>query len=335
MSRAGDGDLVSQAVAGDRAAFDRLVMPYRTELQVHCYRMLGSLHDAEDLVQDTLLRAWQALSQLEQRSSVRAWLYKIATNSCLNHLRRRPRLVVPADYGGAAPGPVPAAAEISWLEPFPDRLLRDAAADPAEQAGRRMTTSLAFLTAVQLLTARQRAVLILRDVLAFSTAEVAELLDATTVAVDSTLRRARRRLAVGARDPLATSGACDADEHSVVRAFVAAWERADVDALVMLLTDDAVLAMPPAPLWFRGRAAIGEFLSTVPAEGHLERIRLVETRANGQPALAAYAPDPARPVLTAYGVMVLDLDGSAIAALTGFANPALFADFALPQELPL
>jgi RNA polymerase sigma-70 factor (ECF subfamily) len=330
-----EAQLVDQARSGDRTAFDRLVAPYRRELHVHCYRMLGSLHDAEDLTQETLLRAWRGLGGFAGRSTVRAWLYKIATNACLNDLRRRPRLVVPADYPPAGRSAPPPGAEVSWLEPYPDRLLLDDA-DPADAATRRLTTSLAFLTAVQLLSARQRAVLVLRDVLAFTTAEVAELLETTIVAVDSALRRARRRVAANVPDS-AGSGTEAAHQPSpadadLIDRFVAAWERADVDGIVALLAEDAVLTMPPTPLWFRGPADIGEFFATVPADGHLDQIDLVRTSANGLPALAAYAPDPATGHRQAYGVMVFATRDHAISQITGFPDPRLFAFFGLPDR---
>jgi RNA polymerase sigma-70 factor, ECF subfamily len=332
-------DLVDRAVAGDRLAFERLAAAHRAELHVHCYRMLGSLHDADDMVQETLLRAWRALGTLERRGSVRAWLYKIATNTCLNELRRRPRVVVPAGYQAGGPGAPPPAAEVPWLEPYPDRLLaaEHIAPDPGDEATRRMTTSLAFLTAVQLLPARQRAVLILRDVLAFSAAEVADLLETTPPAVDSALQRARRRIDAAARTqpPLGTDAPPAPEEGRLVERFVAAWERADIDGLVALLAHDAVLAMPPIPAWFRGRDAIGEFFATVPAGGHIDQITLVPTRANGLPALAAYAPDPAGDgQLTAYGVMLFASRGGAITDITGFPGPNLFRWFGLPPTPP-
>jgi RNA polymerase sigma-70 factor, ECF subfamily len=342
----GEGaELVDRAVGGDRLAFERLVAPYRRELHVHCYRMLGSLHDAEDMVQETLLRAWRALGGLQERGSVRAWLYKIATNTCLNQLRKRPRVVVPASYEPADHGVPPPSAEVPWLEPYPDRLLAagggaggavgGVAPDPAEEATRRMTTSLAFLAAVQLLPARQRAVLILREVLAFPAAEVAELLETTPAAVDSALQRARRRLDAGARggQPALLARPRSAEDDRLVEQFVAAWERTDIDGLVALLAHDAVLAMPPTPVWFRGRAAIGEFFATVPADGHLDQIRLVRTDANGLPALAAYLRDPATGSFCAYGVMVFAVEGGAITAVTGFPSPDLFPYFDLPGGL--
>ena len=329
-----EADLVGLAIGGDRDAFERLVLPYRRELHVHCYRMLGSLHDAEDLVQDTLLRAWRSLDTLEQRGSLRAWLYRIATNACLNQLRRRPRVVVPAAYRASGTGAAPLTAEVPWLEPYPDRLLAPAEreTDPAEQATRRLTTSLALLTAVQVLSPRQRAVLILRDVLGFSGAEVAAQLETSPTAVDSALRRARRRLPVEVRDaPTDAAPTPRIDDERLVRRFVAAWERADVDGLVALLARDAVLAVPPTPAWFRGRSAIGEFLASIPAGGHLEQIPLLPTHANGQPAVAAYMPDPDTGRHRAYGIMVLTIHGGAISGITGFADPGLFPSFALPE----
>ena len=332
MNDAGrDAELAERALAGDRRAFDALVEPYRRELHVHCYRMLASLHDAEDLVQESLLRAWRGLSTYRGRGPVRAWLYKITTNTCLNHLRRRPRVVVPADLDER--GPRPGAMEILWLEPYLDGL-SDAQHDPAAHAVARDKTSLAFLCAVQLLPPLQRAVLILRDVLDFSAKETAEALDTTPVAVDSALRRARARLApdVKAEPPFAERKPAP-EEEMLVRRFVRAWEAADIPTLVGLLARDATLAMPPAPIWFRGREAIGEFLSTVPAEGHLERIPLRRIRANGAWAVAAYMPGERADRADAYGIMVLTIADGEIAAITGFADPDLFRIFGLPPSL--
>ncbi len=324
---AAETELVERALAGDHRAFDSLVEPYRHEIHVHCYRMLASLHDAEDLVQESLLRAWRGLRTFKGNAPVRAWLYKIATNTCLNHLRRRPRVVVPADAD--EPGSRPAVMELFWIEPYPD----ERSADPAERAITRSQTSLAFLCAVQLLPPLQRAVVILRDVLDFSAKEVAALLDTTPAAIHSALQRARVRLSpeLRAEPPFAGRDAAP-EEELLVRRFVRAWEAGDVPSLVRLLAEDATLAMPPAPVWFRGREAIGEFLSTVPAEGHLERIPLVRVRANGTHAVAAYMPGE-QAVPEAYGIMVLTIEGDRITAITGFANPALFPRFGLPAIL--
>ena len=326
--------LVERALAGDRAAFDELAEPYRRELHIHCYRMLASLHEAEDLVQESLLRAWRGLRTYRGRGPVRAWLYKIATNTCLNHLRRRPRIVVP---GHAERSGKPSVMDIPWLEPFPDALpeAADPLADPAERVAARATTSLAFLCAVQMLPAVQRAVLILRDVLEFPAKEVAAILETTPTAVHSALRRARARLSPDIRtEPPLAARPADAEEEMLVRRFVRAWEAADIPTLVELLAKDATLAMPPTPIWFRGRKAIGEFLATVPADGRLDQIPLVRTRANGSPAVAAYMPEEGDgDTHCAYGVMVLTLKRGAIGAITGFADPDLFRLFELPKAI--
>lgn len=329
-----DSELVERALTGDRTAFERLVEPYRRELHVHCYRMLASLHDAEDLVQESMLRAWRGLRTFRRGGPVRPWLYKIATNTCLNHLRRRPRVVVPADADPTASPPP--AMEVFWLEPYPDALLdvQDSSGDPAERAVARSETSLAFLCAVQLLPPLQRAVLILRDVLSFSAKETAELLETTPPAVNSALQRARGRLGPDVRaEPPFVARPPVPEEEMLVRRFVRAWEAGDVPALVQLLAEDATLAMPPAPVWFRGRAAIGEFLSTVPADGHLDRIPLVRIQANGRPAVAAYMPGAETGRPEAYGIMVLTVTGGAIDQITGFADPDLFRMFELPAQL--
>ena len=327
-----EAGLVERATDGDRGAFDALVEPYRRELHVHCYRMLASLHDAEDMVQESLLRAWRGLRTYQGRGSVRAWLYKIATNTCLNHLRRRPRVVVPSDAEDQ--GTRPASMDISWLEPYPDAQLH--VGDPADAAVARAETSLAFLCAVQMLPPLQRAVLILRDVLEFSAKEAAAALDTTPTAVHSALRRARARLTpdVLAAPPLGHLEPRP-EEETLVRRFVRAWEAADIPGLVELLAADATLAMPPAPVWFRGREAIGEFLSTVPAGGRLDRIPLVRVRANGAPAVAAYMGEGDAGPAAAYGVMVLTIAQGRVAAITGFAEPDLFRLFELPATVEL
>ncbi len=279
---------------------------YRGELQLHCYRIVGSLQDAEDLVQETLLAAWRGLDGFEERSSMRTWLYRIATNRCLNFLRDRGRRPVPA----MPPAPEPTGRpEPLWLDPYPDELYEQ-----------REAIGLAFMTALHALPPRQRAVLVLRDVLGFSAAEVAEMLEVGVGAVTSALHRARSA-APRSRDeaPLPGSPA----EREVVARFTRAFAEGDVAGVVALLTADARLTMPPFPLEYIGPAAIAEFLSTVPAGGRLELVRLVETRANGQPAFGAYV-DGDR-----YGIMVLTLRGEAISAITGFTNPAVFPAFGL------
>jgi len=310
--------VVALARSGDEQAFERLLDPHRRAIHAHCYRMLGSLHDADDALQETSLRAWRALDRFESRAPFRAWLYSIATNVCLRAIERRARAPEVLD---------PEEAEIAaYLQPYPDRLLpTDATVEERE------SMSLAVVSVMQLLPARQRAVLILREVLGWSAAEVAELLGDTVASVNSALQRARatlekeRRAGRFARDHMPVSAEA---EQAVVGRFMAAWDAVDVDGLVAVLADDAVMTMPPEPMRLVGIAAIGEFFRTVPAAGALERIRLVPTRANGQPAVAAYMDGEA------YGVMVFALEGESVASITGFAGyPELFPELGLPLEL--
>jgi RNA polymerase sigma-70 factor (ECF subfamily) len=309
--------LLARARAGDRDAFASLVAPHRRGIHVHCYRMLGSLHDAEDLLQEVLLRAWRSLDRFEGRASVQSWLYRIATNACLDALKSRRRRVLPDSFTSpddprATPKP---ALDEPWLEPYPDHLLD---ADPARRYEARETTALAFLTAIQRLTPRQRAVLILRDALGFSANEAAEMLETTVDSVNGSLKRAR--VAVGH-----TNGRQEAsgEEEALVARYVAAWEAADVDALVGLLSEDARMTMPPTPSWYDGREAIGAFLREFfGGLGRGSRIRV--TRANGQPACAVYVEGGL------LAVQVLTVDGSRIASITGFTEPRLLAQFRLP-----
>ena len=326
--------LVAAARAGDETAFRRLTEPYRRELHVHCYRMLGSLHDAEDAFQETLLRAWRHLAGYEPRGSIRAWLYRIATNVCLSTAaRRRPE---PAAVTHELTTPE---GEAVTLAPYPDALLAElpsSAVDPGARYDLDESVQLAFVAAVQLLPPRQRAVLLLRDVLGFAAAEVAELIDASTASVNSALQRARatleQRRAEGRLDLTRTAPPDDV-ELSLVRRYIEAWQSVDIDGLVALLREDAVMTMPPEPLLFRGRQAIGHFFATVPAGGALDEIRLLPTRANRQSALAAFVLDREAGLHRAYGLMVLSLDGDAIAEITGFVDPSLFPLFGLPGEL--
>ncbi len=326
--------LVAAARAGDEAAFGRLTEPYRRELHVHCYRMLGSLHDAEDAFQETFLRAWRHLAGFEPRGSIRAWLYRIATNVCLSAAARRR-----SEPARVTHDLTTTEGEAITLAPYPDALLDElsaGAADPGARYELDESVQLAFLAAVQLLPPRQRAVLLLRDVLGFAAAEVAELTDASMAGVNSALQRARatleQRRADGRLDLIRTSPPDDV-ERSLVRRYVEAWQSVDIDALVALLREDAVMTMPPEPLLFRGRQAIGQFFATVPAGGALDQIRLLPTRANRQPAVAAYLLDHEAGIHRAYGLMVLALDGNTIAEITGFADPTLFRLFGLPAEL--
>ena len=295
--------------------------PFRPELLAHCYRILGSIHDAEDLVQETYLRAWRGFGRFEGRSSLRRWLYKIATMACLTALETRSRRPLPSGLGAPSDdhrvAVAPADPSVAWLQPVPDALL-----DPAAVAAGKAGVRLAFIAALQLLPARQRAVLTLRDVLAFTTAEVAEILDTTTAAVDSLLRRARTHLAEAG--PVEENLA-EPDEKTLLDAYVDAFVRADPDALVKLLRADVELEMPPTPTWFTGRPAVVGFLtSRVLRE---DRWRLVPTRANGQPALVEYAR--ADGGYEAHGVQVLTLIGARIARITAFNDPSLVPTFDL------
>jgi RNA polymerase sigma-70 factor (ECF subfamily) len=328
--------LLAAAQRGDEAAFGRLVEQYRGELEAHCYRMLGTMADAEDALQEALLRAWRGLPRFEGRSSLRAWLYRIATNACLKAIERRPKRVLPIDYGPAADphdGPAEPLVESVWLEPYPDDRLGVVLAGPAARYEQRESVELAFVAALQHLPARQRAVLILRDVLGFSAGEVAEALDTTPTSVYSALQRAHK--AVDERLPEQSQQATlralgDERLRELVGEFVAAWERNDVDAVVALLTEDAVMAMPPRPTWYSGRDAVAAFLASRPLSGR-RSWKLVPVRANGQPALAFYVTREDRFVL--HGVDLLTLRGDRIAELIAFLDVDSLAPFGLPAEL--
>lgn len=335
-------ELLDQVRRDGEPAFAELAQGYRAELQLHCYRITGSVQDAEDLVQETLLAAWRGLDQYEGRATVRTWLYRIATNRCLNALRdrgRRPREVpMPPDETPSPPPPT-GIGEPVWLQPYPDVLLEgvpDRAGQPEARYEALEAVGLAFVTAVQLLPPLQRAVLVLRDVLAFRAREVAEMLGVTEVSVNRALQRARqaveRAVPPGQRDlaPLPRSAA----ESQLVARFAIAFEAGDIPGILALLTGDAVLTMPPEPFRYEGPDAICGFLAAVPAGGALERFRLVPVRANGQPAFACYLRDPHAPVARAYGLMVLALSGDHIAAVTGFADTSVFGPFGLPRTLP-
>ena len=336
MSRVA-ADLVERARAGDDEAFRELTEPYRRELQVHCYRMLGSVQDAEDAVQDTLLAAWRGLGGFEGRSSVRTWLYQIATNRCLNTLRSASRR--PArewNIPGVVPPEPNRLGEITWLEPFPDALLEGAMNVPPGPEARYEQTesiSLAFVTALQVLPPRQLAVLILRDVLGFHASEVASMLDSTVDSVTSALKRARaslqrRQPAVAGREPPPAPES--PAEDAIVAKFVSAWESADLDALVALLTDDAFISMPPMPFGYEGRDVVVGFCASLFGAGR--RFDLVPTRANGQPAFGAYLSAPAG-IRHGTGLYVLTLAGGRICAMTRFDNSVL-PWFGLPRSLP-
>ncbi|MFD5179059.1 sigma-70 family RNA polymerase sigma factor [Nocardia sp. NPDC058379] len=321
-------DLLSQARAGDGAAFRALTEPHRRELLVHCYRMLGSYQDAEDALQDILLAAWRGLGGFDGRASLRTWLYRIATNRCLSVLRTAARRGAKEwDIPGVRPPAPTRRGEVVWLEPFPDALC-DAAPPPGpevrvEQAE---SMSLAFVTALQVLPPRQLAVLVLRDVLGFPAREVADLLGTTVESVKSALKRARAGVPRRPGTPVTGSPA----ENAVVARFVRAYEAADIDAVVALLTDDVFLSMPPLPLEYEGAEAAGEFLGALFGAGR--RYDLVPTRANGQPAFGAYLRSPSGRS-QATGLYVLGIAGDRISALTRFENTVL-PWFGLPRTVP-
>jgi RNA polymerase sigma-70 factor (TIGR02960 family) len=328
-------DTLVRARTGDGEAFRELVEPYRRELQVHCYRMLGSVQDAEDLLQETLLAAWRGLDGFAGRSSVRTWLYRIATNRCLNALRAGERRIREPNPRAEVDLPEPTRwAEPSWLEPYPDALLDgvpDTAPGPDVRYESKEAISLAFVSAMQSLPPRQRAVLVLRDVLGFRAGEVAETLDTTEASVNSALRRARA--AISAELPASPAGLPDDHrERAVAARFAEAFEGGDVDAVVAMLTDDAWLRMPPIPLEYQGREASGHFLRTVAFRG-TRRYRLVPTRANGQPAFGAYLCDADAPTGRAHGVLVVTVAGERISALTRFPDNGLLAHFGMPRML--
>lgn len=326
-------ELIARARVGDGEAFRTVIEPYHRELLVHCYRMMGSLPDAEDMVQNTLLAAWQHLDGFEERASIRTWLHRIATNVCLSALRsarRRPAVQVDVS---AADLPQPThLGDIAWLEPIPDALLPDSvAAGPEARYEQREAISLAFVTALQVLPARQRAVLILREVLGYRAAEVAAMLNGTVESVNSALKRARATLdsrrPTGDVPPAPHSAA----ERALVERFVHAYQSGDVDALVGLLTADVRLTMPPVPLEYHGRQAVELFYRSVFRH---RRYALVATRANGQPAFGAYLRAADESIGHAAGLVVLDLTGERISAVTRFDNDVM-ARFGLPHSLPV
>jgi RNA polymerase sigma-70 factor, ECF subfamily len=331
--------LLAAARGGDEVAFGRIVEGDRAALQAHCYRMLGSVQDAEDALQETLVNAWRALPRFEGRSSVRSWLYRIATNACLKLIERRPRRVLPAEHGPAGdpadPLPPPLAESV-WVEPIADRAIAidDDPAAPERRYEERESVELAFVAALQHLPAKQRAVLILRDVLGFSAREAAAALEMTPAAVDTSLQRAHRSAdeRLPERSQQATLRALgDERLREIVDAFVEAWERADVDGVVALLAEDATISMPPLPSWFRGRDAVAAFLRDVAlAPG---RWRLLPTLANGQPALGEYRFDPEGGEFRAEAITILTLRGGLIVDITSYRGAERFAEFGLPERI--
>jgi RNA polymerase sigma-70 factor (ECF subfamily) len=359
-----ENGLLEAARGGDEQAYRRLVEPHHGELHAHCYRMLGSVHDAEDALQETLLRAWRGLDRFEGRSSLRSWLYTIATNTCLNQIARRPKRVLPIDYGPATDphdGPGEPLVESVWVEPYPDERLgvEDGLAAPAARYEQRESVELAFIAALQHLPATQRAVLILREVLGFSAKETADSLETSVASVNSALQRARA--AVDERVPeqsqQATVRALGDDEvRGLVDRYVDAWERNDVEQFAAMLAEDATFAMPPLATWYQGREAIAMWATQWPLSGDW-RWRTVFVRANGQPALAFYAWDPEEESYLPFALNVLTFRGPQISDVTAFiarstedpapevmarmpeqpADPgrltAAFERFALPERL--
>ena len=339
--------LLAAAQNGDANAFSELTEPYRRELQVHCYRILGSLHEAEDMVQETLLKAWKRLDTYEGRASFRAWLYKIATNTCLDVLdQRRSRRLLPLDVGPASDPAAsihPPTAEITWLEPFPDEWLRDTSAvNPEARYTDLESISLSFMAALQTLPPRQRAVLILRDVLDFSANETAEVLEITVSSANSALHRARVTLSQryqGREIESSASPAQDERTQWLLEHFVQAWETADVEGLVALLKEEAMLAMPPSPSWYQGREAIRIFVAgTVFGENGMfpgkapGRWRLILTRANAAPAFALYQRDD-KDGYQAFGLHLLHSDAGKLDQIISFIDPSLPVHFGLPATL--
>jgi RNA polymerase sigma-70 factor (ECF subfamily) len=322
---ASEHELLEAARAGDEDAFAALVEPYRGELHAHCYRMLGSLHDAEDALQDALLRAWRGLRKFGERSSLRSWLYKIATNTCLDVIGRRPKRVLPLDHAPAAgsyDGPGEPIVESVWIEPYPDEKLglEDGLAAPEARYEQRESVELAFIAALQHLPATQRAVLIMREVLGFSAQEASDLLDTTVASVNSALQRARQ--AVDDRLPEQSQQATlrslgDDELRKVVEGYMDAMGRGDVDAVVSMLAEDAAWSMPPALAWFRGREVISEFLALGPLSGNW-RWGHVAGHASGQPAVGAYTWSDAEQGYLPFALDVLTLEGSQIKEVTSF-----------------
>jgi RNA polymerase sigma-70 factor (ECF subfamily) len=331
--------LLTAARAGDENAYQLLVEPHRRELRAHCYRMLGSIHDADDAVQDALLRAWRGLPRFEGRSTTRSWLYKITTNACLNAIARQPKRVLPLDFGeasdphGGAGAPL---VESVWMQPYPDERLDlgDELAAPDARYDRRESVELAFVAALQHLPANQRAVLIMREVLGFSAKESADALDTTVASINSALQRARKTIdeKLPDRSQQATLRTLGDDRvRALVERYVEAWERNDVAAVVAMLTDDATFSMPPNVAWFRGREAIGAFLPTGPMS---RPRRFLPVSANGQLAFGTYIWEPELGHFRPNAIHLIDLDGERIRDITAFLDRTVFPEFGLPDHLP-
>jgi RNA polymerase sigma-70 factor (ECF subfamily) len=345
MAADADDGVVAAARAGDESAFAVLVERHRGELRVHCYRMLGSFDEAEDLVQETLLRAWKNLDGFEGRSTLRAWLYRIATNACLDALDGRSRRVLPHQLAPPSDPSqaLPPRTDIAWLRPFPDRLWEpvaptDVQPDAVVVAGE--TLELAFLVAIQHLPPRQRAVVILRDVLGWSAKQIAAQLDGSLASVNSALQRARATLKEHLPDQRldwARPAEPTDDERALLRRYMDAMERADLEAVAELLAADVRATMPPFPMWFEGRDAVVAALAAgwdVSSPDYVGRFQMLPTRANGRPAVAAYVRGPGEPVYGAFAIAVLHIDDGRIVEMTAFHDVGLFPAFALPTALP-
>jgi RNA polymerase sigma-70 factor (ECF subfamily) len=345
-------ELLEAIRGGDERAFRELVEPYRSQLQAHCYRMLGSVQDAEDATQEALVRAWRGLPRFEGRSSLRAWLYRIATNTCLDAIAKRPKRVLPIDYGPPADphdGPGKPLVESVWVEPYPDEVLavEDGYAEPEARYEQRESVELAFIAALQHLPATQRAALILREVLGFSAREVAETLDTSVPAVNSSLQRARRGIEekLPERSQQSTLRSIGDEEiREMVATYVDAWERGDADAIAAMLAEDATITMPPMPTWFRGREAVLAFLTDwafakrwAPGRSRFEsgqrRVRAIPARASGQLAFGTYSWRDEEEAYRPQALQVLTLDGARIAEIAGFVMPDALPRFGLPERL--
>lgn len=321
--------VLARAQLGDSDAFAELTDPYRLELLMHCYRILGSFHDAEDVLQETLLSSWQALDRFDGRS-LRAWLYRIATNRCLNYLRdtsRRLRDAKVVDPGSLSAGLVDSDVPW-WLEPYPDTLISDVESGPEARFEARESIALSFVAGLQRLPTQQRAALVLRDVLGFSAAEVAEMLGSTPASVNSALQRARAALEPS-RDPDHGTPPRIRHEAETVERFVDALERGNVERVIALLTDEARMTMPPEPFELQGSGPIADYLCRVWAAG----VKVVHSRANGAPAFGYYRPDPHADVYRASGIMVVSVAGARVSSLAKFGDMSLFATFGLPRTI--
>jgi RNA polymerase sigma-70 factor, ECF subfamily len=347
VAEASDEAVVVAARAGDETAFAALAGRYSRELRVHCYRMLGSFEESEDLLQETFLRAWKGLPGFEGRASLRAWLYRIATNACLDALAGRGRRLLPDQLGPPVfpSGDVVAEVrdDIAWLQPFPDRLREPAAPSddqPDARAVARETIELAFLAAIQHLPPRQRAALILRDVVGWPARQIADLLDSTVAAVNSSVQRARATLKErlpARRVDWAPSTEPSDEERTVLRRYMDAVEAADLDAVADLLAEDVRTTMPPYPMWFAGRDAVLAALAASwnpELPGYVGRFRLLLTRANGRPAVAVYVRRGDEPVFQRFAISVVRIQAGRIAGLTAFHDTDLFDAFELPPSLP-